>query len=87
MIPWFARFKNRFGKLENLSKKGLEKVMQTTQKNHQNSDQKWSQNPSKNHSKIDTKKKMENKRFYEKNMSKIMKNGSESRALTEFYPG
>ena len=41
--------------------------MQKSLENHPKFIQKWSQNPSKNHSKIDTKKRMENKRFYEKN--------------------
>ena len=36
MILGFARFKNRFGKLENLSKKGLEQMMQKTLEHHQN---------------------------------------------------
>ena len=35
MISWFARFKNRFGKLQKSIKKCLEKVMQKTLENHQ----------------------------------------------------
>ena len=61
--------------------------MQKSLKNHPKFIEKLSQNPSKKHSKIDTKNRMENKRFYEKIMTKITKNRSESRALTEFYPG
>ena len=49
MISWFARFKNRFGKLQKNKKKSVEKVMQKTYENHQTSDQKWMQKPSKNH--------------------------------------
>ena len=37
MISWFARFKNRFGKLQKNMKKCLEKVMQKTLENHQKS--------------------------------------------------
>ena len=37
MISWFARFKNRFGKLQKNMKKGVEKVMQKTLENHQKS--------------------------------------------------
>ena len=60
MISWFARFKNRFGKLQKHMKKGVEKVMQKSWENHQTSDQKWSQNPSKNHPKIDAEKHVQN---------------------------
>ena len=37
MISWFARFKNRFGKLKKNMKKGLEKVMQKTLENQKKS--------------------------------------------------
>ena len=37
MISWFARFKNRFGKLQKNMKKGVEKMMQKTLENHQTS--------------------------------------------------
>ena len=39
MISWFARFKNRFGKLQKTFKKGLEQVMQKTVENHKKSHQ------------------------------------------------
>ena len=58
MISWFARFKNRFGKLQKNMKKGVEKVMQKTLENHQKSHPKSMQKPSKNHQKIDAKKVM-----------------------------
>ena len=37
MISWFARFKNRFGKLQKNMKKSIEKVMQKTLENHKKS--------------------------------------------------
>ena len=49
MISWFARFKNRFGKLQKNMKKGVEQVMQKTLENHQKSHQKSMPKPSKNH--------------------------------------
>ena len=36
MISWFARFKNRFGKLQKNMNKCVKKMMQTTLENHQN---------------------------------------------------
>ena len=58
MISWFARFKNRFGKLQKNMKKGDEKVMQKTLENHQKSHPKSMPKPLKNHPKIDAKKVM-----------------------------
>ena len=49
MISWFARFKNRFGKLQKNMKKSVEKVMQKTLENHQKSHPKSMPKPSKNH--------------------------------------
>ena len=37
MISWFARFKNRFGKLQTNMKTSIEKVMQKTLENRQTS--------------------------------------------------
>ena len=64
IISWFARFKHRFGKLENRSKKILEQMMQKSLKHHQKSDQKWSQKPLKNHPKIDVEKSWFLDRFF-----------------------
>ena len=51
MISWFARFKNRFGKLQKNMKKRVEKVMQKTLENLQKTSSKMNaktiQRPSK----------------------------------------
>jgi len=47
MISWFARFKNRFGKLEQFIKKGLEKAMLQSLQNRRKRHPKWIPNPSK----------------------------------------
>ena len=62
MISWFARFKNRFGKLQKNMKKGVEKVMQKTLENHQKSHPKSMPKPSKNRPKINAKKELKNER-------------------------
>ena len=56
MISWFARFKNRFGKLQKNMNKSIEKVMQKTLENHQKSHPESMQKPLKNHKKSMRKK-------------------------------
>ena len=67
MISWFARFKNRFGKLQKNMNKSIEKVMQKTLENHQKSHPKSMPKPSKNHQKIDAEKNIEKKRHFLQN--------------------